>query len=181
MDPHQRTIFLSMFILFFQFYKLLKQRHQRQLELLLSSSRPTSSDDELLLLFSTIKSRNGRTIWAHLRSDEWARLVLLGKTLKGSFEKNFRMSHNLIPLSNFTLFSVRVSFSIANVLEPYITLQDTTYRDSVPSRVRLMAFLYHVCQGNNYLTVGNAFAIIWSVDSWQMHSASHLRNPLSYV
>ena len=178
-----------MFILFFQLYKLLKQRHHWQyspksawaVTIVFSSKHPRSSDDELLLLLSTIKSRNSRTIWAHLRSDEWARLVLLGKTLKGSFEKNFRMSHNLIPLSNFTLFSVRVSFSIANVLEPYITLQDTTYRDSVPSRVRLMAFLYHVCQGNNYLTVGNAFAIIWSVDSWQLHSASHPRNPSSYV
>ena len=64
----------------------------------------------------------------------------------------------IIPLSNFTLFSVQVSFSIANV-EPYITLQNTTWRDSLPSRVRLIAFLYHICQGNNYLTVGNAFAI----------------------
>ena len=44
-------------------------------------------------------------------------------------------------------------------MEPHITLQDTRLRLATPSRVRLMTFLYHICQGNNYRTIANAFGL----------------------
>jgi len=58
------------------------------------------------------------------------------------------------------LFSVSSRFAQKlTLLEPYITLQDTKYRLATPSKVRLMAFLYHVSQGVNYRSVSNQFGI----------------------
>jgi len=67
---------------------------------------------------------------------------------------------HVILSSNFMLFSVSSRFAQKlTLLEPYITLQDTKYRLATPSKVRLMAFLYHVSQGANYRSVSNQFGI----------------------
>src|SRR5436190_18037476 len=44
-------------------------------------------------------------------------------------------------------------------IEPLITLQDTQLHLATPSHIRLMTFLYHIWQGNNYRTIANAFGL----------------------
>ena len=55
-------------------------------------------------------------------------------------------------------FSV-FKFTFKTNVEPYISLQDTRYRPATPSRIRLLAFLYHVALGDNYRSVANQFSI----------------------
>ena len=59
------------------------------------------------------------------------------------------------------------------ILEPYIALQDIKYRLAISSRVRLLAFLYHVCQGSNYTVVSNQFGIGISTVSKIVHQVTY--------
>ena len=52
-------------------------------------------------------------------------------------------------------------------------MQDTQFRKATPSRIRLLVFLYHVMQGNNYQTTSNQFAIRVSNVSKCVHDVSH--------
>lgn len=47
-------------------------------------------------------------------------------------------------------------------VEPYITLQDTRYRKAISSRVRLLAFLYHIALGASYQVVSCQFGLGYS-------------------
>ena len=57
-------------------------------------------------------------------------------------------------------------------LEPYITLQDTRFRQAIPSRVRLLTFLHHVMLGASYVVVSPQYGIAPSTVSKCVHQVT---------
>lgn len=54
-------------------------------------------------------------------------------------------------------------------IEPYLSIYDPDGCVQIPSQKRLMVFLYHVCQGQDYESVGNAFRLEKSTVSKSVH------------
>ena len=58
-------------------------------------------------------------------------------------------------------------------IEPYITLQDTHYRLTTPSKVRLLTFLYHIALSASYTAVSHQFALRKSIVSKIVHDVTN--------
>ena len=91
----------------------------------------------------------------------------------GIFEKSFRMTRNSFEQLHAVLGISGILKSSDSELELYIALQDTNYRPSTTSTVRLLVFLYHVCIGSNYTVVSNKFGLGISTVSKCIHEVTY--------
>jgi hypothetical protein len=130
-----------------------------------------SIENNLLLVMSTLHPQ-ARSIWMEVQSRHWIRHVLNSVLLhRKQFEDSFRMSYDSFEklhriLGTFQYLEVRL------IVAPYITLQDTRFRLATPSRVRLLAFLYHIAHGATYCVISNQFGIGESTVSKCIHDCT---------
>src|SRR5579859_6251231 len=158
MATHQRKLMLFVLVLVTQLFDYLCQDFERLCQYVDANLLPLNDEPELALTLMTNKRKRGRRkIWVKDRCTYWKTGVLSGQYLQDpDFQDTFRMSRNSFNQLH-ALLGIFLQV-LANV-EPYITLQDTRYRKATPSRVRLLAYLYHIAHGASYTVVSNQFAL----------------------
>jgi hypothetical protein len=126
-----------------------------------------------VMLFLSMTTPQSRRVWTEIRSLHWSRNVIKGILLDGGqFEDNFRMSRASFENLHALLGIILIHEIKINIIEPYITLQDTRFRLATPSRIRLLAFLYFITQGAGYRVVSNQFGMGISTVSKCVHDCT---------
>ena len=99
-----------------------------------------------LLRLASPRIPSSREWYIYPRSTHWAEQLFGSEEyfLEPDFKKSFRMS--------------RQSFeNLHQLLQPLIEKKSTTFRQPLPSKIRLAIFLYHVAQGSPYTVISNQF------------------------
>lgn len=170
MAVHQRELELYILVLVVQLFDYLCQDYERLCQYIHANLAPSTQELEVALLHKKRRQRR-RKAWVLARCDYWIKGTLNGQYLQDpEFQKTFRISRNSFEQLHALLGMFRDGF--ANV-EPYITLQDTHFRLATPSRVRLLAFLYHIALGAPYTAVSHQFALGKSTVSKIVHDVAN--------